>query len=65
MACGCGKTKVLILVMTYPNPSNSHIETICTAGMTENGDWVRLYPIEYRYLNSDKKCVCWENQSLF
>lgn len=56
MACGgYGMTKVLILVMTYPNPSISHMETICTAGMTEDGEWVRLYPIEYRYLNLDKK----------
>ena len=55
MDCGYGKTKVLILVMTYPNPSNSHIETICTAGMTEVGEWVRLYPIDYRYLDPSKR----------
>ncbi|MGJ3239405.1 MAG: hypothetical protein ACFE0Q_11915 [Anaerolineae bacterium] len=23
---------------------------VCTAGITENGEWVRLYPIDYRYL---------------
>lgn len=55
MTISYGRTKVLILVMTYPNPSYSYIETICTAGVTEEGDWVRLYPIDYRYLDQDKR----------
>jgi hypothetical protein len=41
--------KVLITVMTYPHPSESHQELVCTAGLTESGEWVRLYPIDYRY----------------
>lgn len=43
------KTKVLITVMTYPHPSRGYQELVCTAGITENYDWVRLYPIDYRY----------------
>jgi hypothetical protein len=43
------ETKVLITVMTYPHPSQRHQELVCTAGITETGDWVRLYPIDYRY----------------
>jgi len=43
------KTDVLITVMTYPHPSKGYKELICTAGITRNGDWVRLYPIDYRY----------------
>lgn len=43
------KTNVLITVMTYPHPSASHQELVCTAGITEAGEWVRLYPIDYRY----------------
>jgi hypothetical protein len=35
--------------MTYPHPSESHQELVCTAGITEGGEWVRLYPIDYRY----------------
>jgi hypothetical protein len=38
------KTKVLITVMTYPHPSRGYQELVCTAGITENDDWVRLYP---------------------
>ena len=42
-------TKVLITVMTYPHPSEAHQELVCTAGITEAHEWVRLYPIDYRY----------------
>ena len=42
-------TRVLITVMTYPHPSRGYQELVCTAGITEDGDWVRLYPIDYRY----------------
>lgn len=44
------ETRVLILVMTYPHPSQKHQELVCTAGITDAGEWVRLYPIDYRYL---------------
>lgn len=43
------RTKVLITVMTYPHPSRGYDELVCTAGITEAGEWVRLYPIDYRY----------------
>ncbi len=42
-------TKVLITVMTYPHPSRGYMELVCTAGITEAGEWVRLYPVDYRY----------------
>lgn len=43
------KTKVLITVKTYPHPSETYQELVCTAGITESYEWVRLYPIDYRY----------------
>lgn len=43
------RTKVFITVMTYPHPSETYTELVCTAGITESGEWVRLYPIDYRY----------------
>lgn len=49
------KIRLLITVKTYPNPSSKYLETCCTAGMTENGDFLRLYPIKYRYLPDHKK----------
>ena len=42
-------TKVLITVMTYPHPSETYTELVCTAGITDAHQWVRLYPIDYRY----------------
>jgi hypothetical protein len=42
-------TQVLITVMTYPHPSRGYQELVCTAGVTESGEWVRLYPMDYRY----------------
>ena len=41
---------VLITVKTYPIPSDTYDELVCTAGVTEDGDFVRLYPINFRDL---------------
>ncbi len=49
------QTKVLITVKTYPHPSREYQELVCTAGITESGDWVRLYPIDYRYRSPDQQ----------
>lgn len=46
---GTEQTRVLILVMTYPHPSRGYNELVCTAGITAKGEWVRLYPVDYRY----------------
>lgn len=42
-------TDVLITVMTYPHPSRGYSELVCTAGITRSLEWVRLYPVDYRY----------------
>ena len=47
---GTEKLKVLITVKTYPIPSAKYDELVCTAGVTECGDFVRLYPINFRDL---------------
>ncbi|MDN4185456.1 MAG: hypothetical protein QY871_00020 [Dehalococcoides mccartyi] len=47
--------KVLITARTYPVPSKKSIEVSCTAGITDEGDWVRLFPIPWRFLDSDKR----------
>lgn len=46
--------KVLITVKTYPLPSSDHGEIVCTAGLLENGKWVRMYPISSN-MYDDKK----------
>jgi hypothetical protein len=43
--------RILVVVKTYPNPSRSHGETVCCAGVDlETGGWVRMYPITFRRL---------------
>ncbi len=47
--------KVLITVKTYPLPSNKYEELVCTAGVLEDGRWIRIYPIPFRSLPLNKK----------
>ena len=41
--------------MTYPHPSEKYQELVCTAGVTESGEWVRLYPIDLRYRSPGRR----------
>jgi hypothetical protein len=45
------RTKVLITVKAYPALSKKYNETVCTAGITEEGRWIRIYPIPFRQLD--------------
>ena len=47
--------EVLVVVKTYPRPSVKYREIVCVAGITRKGDWIRLYPIDFRYLIFLKK----------
>ena len=44
------KKKVLITVTTYPLPSRSYDELVCTAGVLVNGNWIRIYPVPLSFL---------------
>lgn len=52
---GWQKARVLIVVKTYPVPSRQHIEVSCTAGITDDGRLVRLFPIPFRLLADEQK----------
>lgn len=41
--------------MTYPHPSRGYQELVCTAGITESSEWVRLYPIDLRYRPTNQR----------
>lgn len=45
------KERILITVKTYPTLSSKYDETVCTAGLKEDGSWIRIYPIAYRKLD--------------
>ncbi len=49
------RTKGLITVKAYPAISSKYGETVCTAGITEDGNWIRIYPIPYRKLDYAKQ----------
>lgn len=47
--------RVLIAVRTYPTPARKGVEVSCTAGVTHDHKWIRLFPIPYRFLSPDKR----------
>lgn len=49
MSAATTRTRVLVTVLTYPHPSAKYKELVCTAGVTAAGEWIRLYPVDYRY----------------
>lgn len=44
------KERILVTVKTYPTLSRKYGETVCTAGVREDGTWVRIYPVPFRRL---------------
>ena len=49
------KERILVTVKTYPTLSRKYGETVCTAGIHEDGSWVRLYPVPFRRLNETEQ----------
>ena len=49
------KERILITVKTYPTLSATYGETVCTAGIREDGSWVRLYPVPFRRLDEKQQ----------
>ena len=49
------KERVLITVKTYPTLSRKYGETVCTAGVREDGSWVRIYPVPFRRLDEEEQ----------
>lgn len=47
--------KVLITTRTYPTPAAKGVEVSCTAGITDDGRWIRLFPVPYRFLDRDSR----------
>ena len=47
--------EILVLAKAYPTPSTKYGETVCTAGVTRSGEWIRLYPITFRDLPFNKR----------
>lgn len=47
--------RVLITVRTYPVPAIKGAEVSCNAGITDKGEWIRLFPVPYRRMGQEHK----------
>ncbi len=58
------RRKILIATKTYPSISRQYKETVCTAGILLDDleqplQWIRIYPIRFRFLETDKRYSRW------
>ena len=54
------RKRVLLTVKAYPLPSRSYDELVCTAGVLEDGSWIRIYPVPFHFLiTNDVKKYDW------
>ena len=49
------KRKVFITVKTYPTLSRKYDELVCTAGILDDGSWVRIYPLPFRKMDYEDR----------
>ena len=49
------RKRIYIVVTTYPTISKQYSELVCTAGILEDGSWIRLYPVPFRKLDFKEK----------
>lgn len=47
--------RVFITVKTYPTLSKKYDELVCTAGILDDGSWVRIYPLPFRKLDFENR----------
>jgi hypothetical protein len=45
------REKILLTVLTYPQPSVTYEENFCTAGFREDGSLIRIYPVAFSRYN--------------
>ena len=50
-----GRERILVTVKTYPTLSRKYGETVCTAGVREDGSCVRIYPVPFRRLDEKEQ----------
>jgi hypothetical protein len=49
------RERILVTVKTYPTLSRKYGETVCTAGVREDGSWARIYPVPFRRLEEEQQ----------
>lgn len=54
------RKRILILCKTYPSPSAKYVETSCVAGIDEQGELIRLFPVPFRLVEDPLKFKKWQ-----
>ena len=52
--------KILVIAKAYPEISSRNGEIVCTAGVTEKGEWRRIFPVPFRDLAPKSKFEKWQ-----
>jgi hypothetical protein len=52
--------ELMVNCKTYPAVSTKYVETVCTGGVQRNGEFVRLYPVPFRFLDSREQYKRWD-----
>jgi hypothetical protein len=54
------RKRVYITVKTYPTLSTKYDELVCTAGICDDGSWIRLFPLPFRQMERDRQFKKWQ-----
>lgn len=49
------RRRIFITAKTYPTLSRKYDELVCTAGILDDGNWARIYPLPFRKLDYDNR----------
>ena len=55
-----GESEAIVIVKAAPQVGAAHGETVCCAALDLNGNWLRLYPIQFRHLEESQKFSRWD-----
>ena len=55
-----GETEAIVLIKAAPQVGQRHGETVCCAGISLDGHWLRLYPVSFRNLADGQKFGRWD-----
>lgn len=58
-----GDTEAIVVVKAAPQVGATHGETVCCAAIDVAGNWLRLYPIQFRHLEDAQKFGRWDRIS--
>lgn len=52
--------ELMVNCKTYPAVSTKYVETVCTGGVRATGEFVRLYPVPFRFLDTEEQYDRWD-----